>query len=123
MSHNLNFRASLKNAFHGLVYVFTTQRNAKIHSVITVLVLIAGLFFHIAVIEWVAVIFAIGFVWASECLNTAIEKLTDLASPDYHELAKASKDTAAAAVLIAAFTSVIIGLVIFLPKLLAFLNQ
>jgi undecaprenol kinase/diacylglycerol kinase (ATP) len=123
MSHNLNFRASLRNAFNGLIYIFTTQRNAKIHSVITTLVLIASVFFHIAALEWIAVIFAIGFVWASECLNTAIEKLTDLASPDYHELAKASKDTAAAAVLVAAFTSVVIGLVIFLPKLLALLNK
>jgi diacylglycerol kinase len=123
MSHNLNFRASLRNAFHGLIYVFTTQRNAKIHSVITALVLIAGIFFHIALLEWVAVVFAIGLVWASECLNTAVEKLTDLASPDYHELAKASKDTAAAAVLVAAFSAAVIGLIIFLPKLFALFSR
>lgn len=119
MHQNVTFWASLKNAFNGLFYVFKTQRNAKIHSFITLLVLIASLLFRISAPEWLAVSFAIGLVWACECLNTAVEKLTDLVSPNYHELAKAAKDTAAAAVLIASLTAVAIGLIIFLPKLLS----
>lgn len=113
---------AFKNAFHGIKFVITTQRNAQIHLAITILVITAGLIFSVSQNEWIALVFAIGFVWASESLNTAIEKLTDLASPGYHTLAKYAKDCAAAAVLISALTAVVIGALIFIPYLLHFFN-
>lgn len=119
MQTNQNLREAFRNAFHGLRFVVTTQRNARIHLIITLIALACSAFFRISLLEWVAVVFAIGFVWAAECLNTAIEKLTDLASPGFHTLAKYAKDSAAAAVLIAAITAVIIGMLIFLPRLLS----
>lgn len=108
---------AFKNAFHGIHFVVTTQRNARIHILLTVIVLLVGWFFKIAVLEWVAVFIVIGMVWLAECLNTAIEKLTDLASPEFHILAKLSKDSAAAAVLMASITAAVVGLIIFIPKL------
>ena len=112
---------AFKNAFHGLKFVFITQRNAQIHLVITIAVLASAIYINITPTEWIALVFAIGFVWATESLNTAIEKLTDLASPGYHTLAKYAKDSAAAAVLISAFTAVVIGAIIFIPYLVSML--
>jgi len=121
MSHNKNLAASFKNAFRGLISVYTTQRNAKIHLGMTLIVIAVGFLLKISAIEWLAVLFAIGFVWASECFNTALEKLTDLVSPQYNDLAKISKDAAAAGVLIAAISAAAIGLIIFLPKITSLL--
>ncbi|MPM55967.1 Undecaprenol kinase [bioreactor metagenome] len=109
---------AFRNAFHGLKFVVTTQRNAQIHLAITILVIAAAIAFGVSANEWIAIVIAIGFVWATESINTAIEKLTDLASPGYHTLAKYAKDCAAAAVLISALTAVVIGVIIFLPRLL-----
>jgi diacylglycerol kinase (ATP) len=121
MSHNKNLAASFKNAFRGLISVYSTQRNAKIHLGMTLIVIAVGFLLKISAIEWLAVLFAIGFVWASECFNTALEKLTDLVSPQYNDLAKISKDAAAAGVLIAAISAAAIGLIIFLPKITSLL--
>ncbi len=121
MSHNKNLAASFKNAFRGLISVYSTQRNAKIHLGMTLIVIAVGFLLKISAIEWLAVLFAIGFVWASECFNTALEKLTDLVSPQYNDLAKISKDAAAAGVLIAAISAAAIGLIIFLPKIISLL--
>lgn len=98
--------------------MFTTQRNAKIHTLISILVLLLGIFFKLSPLQWVAITISIGIVWAAECLNTAIEKLTDLASPEYHILAKIAKDCAAASVLVASITAAAVGLIIFIPKLI-----
>jgi len=122
MLQNQNLRSAFVNAFNGVRYVVTTQRNARIHLLITIIVILLGVFLHIAALEWIAIIFAIGFVWAAESMNTGIEKLTDLVSPDYHTLAKYAKDCAAAAVLFASLTSVAVGLIIFLPKILFLLS-
>lgn len=122
MQPNQTLLQAFKNAFHGIRFVVTTQRNARIHLLITILVIAAGLAFSVTTSEWISLVFAIGFVWASESLNTAIEKLTDLASPGYHTLAKYAKDCAAAAVLISALTAVVIGALIFIPYLINFLN-
>ena len=113
--------SAFHNAFMGVQFIFKTERNARIHLVATVLVCGAGFLLNISALEWMSVIFAVGLVWVSESLNTAIEKITDLASPEYHELARITKDTAAAAVLIASVTSAIIGLIVFLPKLFSLL--
>ncbi len=115
---NQSLKEAFKNAFSGMRFVLSTQRNAKIHLLITILVLLLGIFFKLSSQQWTAILFSIGIVWAFECVNTAIEQLTDLASPEYHILAKIAKDCAAAAVLSASITAAAIGLIIFIPKLI-----
>jgi diacylglycerol kinase len=116
MNRNPSLLSALRNAVAGIRYVITTQRNAKIDLVCTLLVLLCSLLFHLNSIEWIAILFAIGFVWTSECINTGIEKVTDLSSPEIHPLARVTKDSAAGGVLIAALIAAVIGLIIFLPK-------
>ena len=95
-----------------------TQENAQIHLFAIVLVTIVGFLLKIDKTEWSIVIIAFAMVLAAEAFNTAIEFVVDLASPDYHPLAGKAKDVAAAAVLITAIGAAIIGMIIFLPKLL-----
>lgn len=104
-------------AIKGLITFFKTQHNAWIHLLATVVVITMGFVLKVDRIEWCWLIVSIGFVFAAEMFNTAIEFLTDLVSPQFHPLAKKVKDVAAAAVLIAALSAVAIGLVVFLPKL------
>ena len=107
---------SFKYAFQGLKDLFTTQDNAKIHAVMMLLSLLMGWFFQLSTIEWCFIIFAISSVLAAEAFNTALEHITDLVSPDQHELAGRTKDVAAAGVLLTAMGAAIVGLIIFLPK-------
>jgi len=88
----------------------------KIHITITTLVVICGFVFSISLIEWMFCLLCIGMVMGAEMMNTAIENVVDLASPDHHPLAGKAKDIAAGGVLICAIISVIIGLLIFVPK-------
>ena len=90
----------------------------KIHVGIAVLVVLMGLYFRISVYEWMVCVLCIGLVFSSEMFNTAIETIVDLISPNVHPLAGKTKDIAAGAVLITAICSVIIGILIFLPKVL-----
>ncbi len=103
-------------AIQGISTFFKTQHNAWIHFVAAVCVIVLGFVLKVNSNEWCWVLLSIGLVFITEMLNTAIEFLTDLASPQIHPLAKKVKDVAAAAVLIAALGAVAIGLVIFLPK-------
>ncbi|MFN7118770.1 MAG: diacylglycerol kinase family protein [Saprospiraceae bacterium] len=112
---------SFKYAWNGLIDLLTTQPNAQIHLVVTLLVLAAGLYFRITATEWCLVLLTIALVFAAEAFNTALEYLTNLVSPDYHPLAGKTKDVAAGGVLIAAFIAVIIGIIIFLPKVMELL--
>ncbi len=102
-------------AFQGLKFLFKTQFHAKIHFVFTLAVIIAGLYFSITKTEWLILLICIASIWSLEAVNTAIEQIVDLVSPNYHEKAKNAKDVAAAAVLIAAIFSAIIGLMILFP--------
>ena len=104
-------------AFKGLAILFKEEVHAQFHLFATFSVILAGWYFKISAIEWCLVILSIGIVIATEALNTAIENLTDLVSPEIHPLAGKAKDLAAAGVLIAAFSAAVIGLIIFLPKL------
>lgn len=104
-------------AIQGIVTFFKTQTNAWIHLVAAVLICGMGYTYKISREEWCWIVAAIAFVFVTEMMNTAIEFLTDLASPSVHPLAKKVKDVAAGAVLIAAITSFIIALVIFIPKI------
>ncbi len=108
-----------KHAFSGLGYVMRSQQNARIHALATILVIAAGLWLRIERWEWVVLLLTVAMVWLAECFNTALEQVVDLASPDLHPIARRAKDAAAAAVLIAAIISLIIGLLIFIPPLAA----
>lgn len=108
---------SFTYAFRGLFYCIRTQSNFKIHIAFVVLVVIAGFYFDVSGEEWLWLIFAMGLVLSAEIVNTAIETLTDLVSPTYHEKAGKTKDLAAGAVLVSAITAALIGLIIFIPKL------
>ncbi len=104
------------NAFHGLRVFTKTTRNLYIHITIAIVVIFFGFYFKISNFEWIALVFSIGFVIVSEAFNTAIEIDINLTSPEYHPFARDTKDVAASAVLLSAFTAIIIGLIIFLPK-------
>lgn len=112
-----NLRQSLAFALAGLRSAFQSQANLRIHIVIAACVVIAGFVLRISRVEWAVIAALIAMVIALELLNTAIEAVVDLASPALHPLAKTAKDTAAAAILVAAVGSVISGLLIFLPRL------
>ena len=100
-----------------------SQQNAWLHAAATVAVIFIGLVFRLTSIEWCFITLAVISVWTAEALNTAVELLTDVASPDFHPIAGKAKDVAAAAVLIAAIGAVTIGLFVFLPRLLAVLSR
>lgn len=110
--------ASFHFAFAGLRYLLWTQRNAKIHTAIGVVAIALGFLLQIDRYEWLTLMLTIAIVLAAEGVNTAIEAVVDLASPDYHPLAKIAKDVGAGTVLLTAFAAVIVGLVLFLPHLL-----
>ena len=109
---------SFKYAFNGLQILLNSEHNSWIHLFASVCVLVAGFVFKISVGEWIAVIFCIGMVFALELVNTAIENIADFVSKEYHQSIKKIKDLAAAAVLVGAIAAAIIGLIIFLPKIL-----
>lgn len=109
--------ASFRCAFHGWWYVIRTQKNAWIHALASVCVLILGLWLALPARDWAALIVVIGMVWSAEFFNTSIEAVVDLASPAHHPLAKVGKDVGAAAVLIAAGAAVLVGLLILGPPL------
>jgi len=118
---NSGFRAAFGNAFTGFDYAFRTERNLKIHFSIAVLVITAGVFLKISAVEWAIIMLTIGAVFVTEMINTAIEYTVDLASPEKHDLARKAKDVSAGAVLAITASSVVIGLIIFLPKIIALL--
>ncbi|MDH3349580.1 MAG: diacylglycerol kinase family protein [Desulfobulbaceae bacterium] len=121
MSHSFQIKArihSIKFATKGIITMLRTQHNAWLHSLATVTVSICGIGVHLARWEWCFVILAIMAVWIAEALNTALEFLADVASPEFHPLVEKAKDVAAGAVLIAALGAVIIGLLIFWPHLI-----
>lgn len=109
---------SFKYAIRGLIYVLRTQRNAWIHLAATTLAILAGIIFKITRQDWLWIILAIAAVWTAEIINTALETLVDLVSPEINPLAKIIKDSAAAAVLILAAFSVVVAGLIFLPYLI-----
>ena len=116
------FLFRLYNAFQGWLHFFRTETNGRIQGVITLLVVLAGFFFGISAQEWLWILLCIGLVTGLEMVNTAIETLANRLHPDRHPDIKIVKDVAAGAVLWAAVVSVIIGAVIFLPKLLAIVS-
>ncbi len=113
---------SFVHATRGLLLLFRTEANAQIHLIVLIGVSAAGWFFGLSTSEWIAILLCFALVISFEAINTALEKLTDLASPEVHPLAGAAKDIAAGAVFWSVIIAVIIGLIIFVPKLLPFFH-
>jgi diacylglycerol kinase (ATP) len=109
---------SFKYAFVGIWTMLKSQQNAWIHAFATVAVVLAGFVLGISPAEWCWLVLAIIAVWMAEALNTAIEFLADVASPEFHPLVKKAKDVAAGAVLISAIGALIIGIIIIGPYVL-----
>ncbi len=108
---------SFRYAFTGWWYVVRTQRNAWIHAVASILTVLLSLWVGLTPRDWAIIILAIAVVWISEFLNTALEAVVDLASPEQDQLARVGKDVGAAAVLIAAGSSLLIGVLILGPPI------
>lgn len=113
---------SFINAFNGFFQAVAKERNMKIHIVAAIMAIILGMLFKLDTPRWIAVIIAIGLVFVCELFNTAIELLTDMVSPEYSKQAKRVKDTSAAAVLVSAVISVIIGTIVFLGPIIDLLS-
>jgi diacylglycerol kinase len=108
---------SFKFAAHGIFIMLKYEHNAWVHLFATLIVCLAGYFVKISGAEWCLIILSIVSVWTAEALNTALELLADVASPNFHPLVEKSKDVAAGAVLITSIGSVIIAVLIFGPRL------
>ena len=120
---NRNLNESFSHAFNGIVQAFKTENNIKRHTLAAALMVLAAVILDISTMEWIITILLIGFVVVAELLNTAIEYTVDMVCGDtYNELAKYSKDIAAGATLVAAVIAVIVGLVIYLPKVIDYIS-
>lgn len=113
------FLLSFTYPIKGLRYAYRNEQNLAVDVGIALLVTIAGFIFKLNLVEWAILALTIGLVISCELINTAIEAVVDLVTEDYHPLAKVAKDTAAAAVFVFAIIAVIVGLIIFLPKVIA----
>ena len=109
---------SFKYPMSGLRYAYKNEQNLAVDVGVALLLLIFGFIFKINKYEWAILVLTIGLVISCELMNTAIEAVVDLVTEEYHPLAKVAKDTAAAAVLIFALVAVVVGLIIFVPKIL-----
>lgn len=104
-------------AFRGIRVFFTYETKAVIHLLASALAIVLGVFFKLDKLEWTFIVVAIGIVFISELFNTVVEKLADLVEPEMSTKVKDIKDIAAGAVLVSAITSLIIGLLIYIPKI------
>lgn len=108
---------SFNFAFEGVVHTLATQRNMRIHFAAAAAAMLGCVVFGVGRVEFALVILAAAFVIAAEMLNTAVEAAVDVATTSYHPLARVAKDVAAGAVLIAAFASVLVGYLVFIPRI------
>lgn len=114
-------RSRLKSfvfAFRGIFFAFKSGHNLWIQSLIGLLVILAGIWFDVNKTEWLILLICIGMVISAEIVNTAIEKMVDLISPDFNTKAGQIKDLAAGAVLVLSIAAAVIGLLIFIPRLM-----
>lgn len=114
--------SAFKNAFAGIAHA-ATQRNFKIELGFAVAAIVLGVALQISFTQWAVIFTCIGVVLAGECVNTAIEAVVDLVSPEYHELAKHAKDCAAGAVLIMSIGALFVAAFVYLPPILFLLSQ
>lgn len=113
---------SFKYAIEGIISSFKTEQNMKIHIFIMILVIILGIVLKLSALEWIILTIVIAIVISAELFNTTIETVVDMITKEKNEKAKLAKDVAAGAVLVLAIGSVIIGLIIFIPKILEFIK-
>jgi len=117
--HRVSFFKSFRFAAEGLVYVFQSQCNFRVHLAAATAVGLVGLWLRLPMLSWAILALTVGTVLVTEIFNTAAESLVDLVSPGYHPIAKRIKDLTAGAVLVVAIVSVVVGLLILGPPLLA----
>lgn len=125
MGKRFSFRnriLSFKYAFDGFRSFIKEEANLRMHIVMSLIVIILGFVFKINTSEWISICFAIGLVISMEAINTAIENLADFVCSEKNELIKKVKDISAFAVLFCAIIAVVIGLLIFTPKILDLIN-
>ena len=113
-----NRLASFRYAIKGIYHLFRYEHNAWIQAIAAFIIITLGFILHFSKTEWALIIICIGLVLMAEILNTAMELLVDLVSPEYNELAGKIKDLSAGAVLISSIVSLIVGLIVIIPKLL-----
>lgn len=114
---NPNRIASVKYAVAGLLYVLTHEQSIKFATIVTVIVVVIGLWLGVGVFSWAMLTIALGAVWVTECLNTAIEAAIDIGAPDPHPLAKIGKDVASTAALVSSIVFIIIVALILVPAI------
>jgi diacylglycerol kinase (ATP) len=114
---------SFKYAIQGIRHMLRSQHNAWIHLVATLVTVVVGFTLNLAAGEWCWIVLAISAVWASEAMNTAFEFLCDATIEDFHPVIGHAKDVAAGAVLISAIGSVMVGCIIYLPKILVMIQN
>ena len=121
MTEKFSIKKRIKSftyAFAGLRLLFREEHNARIHAVAAMLAVAAGVILHIAPLEWVAVLTVTGMVIAAEILNTSLERTADFVKQERDDRKRDIKDLGAAAVLVCAITAALVGLVIFVPKVI-----
>ena len=114
---------SFSHAINGIKYAISCEKHLRFHLFAAVLVIAAGWFFTISFTEWCLVILSMGAVITAELINTALEQLVNLVSPQQHPIAGRVKDVAAGAVLVISMVAAIVGLMVFIPKVMLFINQ
>lgn len=122
MSQPFSIKERIKSigfALDGLKTMFLEEHNARIHLVGMLLGVGFGFWLDISSLEWAAISICIGLVFAAELFNSSLESMANHVSPEWHEDIKKVKDYAAAAVLVMAITAIVVGLIIYLPKILA----
>jgi undecaprenol kinase/diacylglycerol kinase (ATP) len=119
--NNQSLAKAFVHAFNGMRYFFLHERNGKLQLSVAALVVLLSVGVGISAAEWIAVLLCIGIVLSLEMLNSALEKLCDVVQEEYHPVIKIIKDVAAAAVLWSSLISAVIGLIIFLPKIISLL--
>lgn len=123
MIRDFNFRVRIKSfvhAFNGIKLMIIGEHNFLIHTLSALLAIVAGIILKISTTEWCLVVVVSGMVFTAETFNSSVERLSDFVHPDKHEKIKAVKDLAAAAVLFSAIAAFIVGILVFLPKIILF---
>ena len=110
--------ASVKYALAGLLYVLTHEQSIKLATMVTLIVIVIGVWLHLSVLSWALLTLALGGVWVTECVNTAIEAAIDLGTSAPHPLAKIGKDVASTAALVSTIVFVVIVILILLPRVI-----
>lgn len=114
---NRNLIESFSNSVNGIIYTVKTEKNMRIHTVAAAIILLLSLFYHLAAVEMILLVFTITLVLVCEMINTAVEIVVDIIVDVYHPKAKNAKDVAAGAVLVSASASVIVGYYVFLKRI------